>query len=107
MEGVGGHHEGVVERAEVCPIVHFFDEDVAWVGATWNAVEVHLIGVHAVSDCAVIESDVTHDLGGGALGPVDNALVAIVEMGRCGGVGEVHIIALVTEREHFLDGFIT
>ena len=33
-EGVGGHHEGVAERAEVGSITHFFSKDVAWVDGT-------------------------------------------------------------------------
>ena len=73
-EVFGGHHEGVVEHAEVCPITHFFGEDVTWVDGPRDVVEVHLLCLDAIADGAVLEADVAHALGGGALGPVDGAL---------------------------------
>ena len=40
-EGVGGHHEGVLECTEVRSITHFFGEDVARVDSTRDVVEIH------------------------------------------------------------------
>ena len=62
-EGFGGHHEGVAEYAEVCPITHLFGEDVTWVDGTRNVVEVPLLCLDAVADGAVLEADVAHALG--------------------------------------------
>ena len=59
-----------------------------------------------LADGAVLEADVAHALGGGALGPVDGSLVILVQTGRSVGVGEVHVITPVSEREDFLDSLV-
>ena len=61
------HHEGVAERAEVCPITYCFCGDFSWVDGTRNVVKAHLLGVHDVADGAVFEADVAHALGGDTL----------------------------------------
>ena len=60
----------------------------------------------AVADGAVLEADVVHALGGGALRPIDGALVIVVQTGGSVGVGEVHVITPVSEREDFLDSIV-
>ena len=105
-EGFGRHHEGVTECAEVCAVVHFFGEDIAWVDGTRDVVEVHLLALDAVADGEGLEADVAHALGGGALGPVNGALVIVVQTSRSVGVGEVHVITPVSEREDFLDSLV-
>ena len=90
----------------MCAIAHFFGEDVARVDGTRDVVEVHLLFLDAVADGAVLETDVAHALGGGALGPVDGTLVIVVHTVRSFGVGEVHVVTPVSEREDFLDSLV-
>ena len=77
-EGFGGHHEGAAEDAKVCSITHFFGEDVDLVDGTRDVVEVNFLGLDPVVDDTVLQVDVAHALGGGALEPIDGALVVIV-----------------------------
>ena len=106
MEGFGGHHEGVAKHVEVCAVVHFFGEDVAWVDETHGVVEIHFLSLDAVADGAVFEADVTHTLGGDTFGPVDGTLVINVEAGGSISIGEVHVVAPMAKRENFFDSFI-
>ena len=69
-------------------------------------IQVHLLSLDAVTDGAVFETDVAHALGGGTLGPVNGALVVVVESSGSVGVREVHVVAPVSKRQDFLDGFI-
>ena len=78
MKRFGRHHEGVTKHMEVCGVAHFFGEDVTWPDRTRDVVEIHFLGLDAVADGAVFEADVAYALGGGALGPVDSALVIVV-----------------------------
>ena len=84
-EGLSRHHEGVAEHAEVGAVVHFLGEDVTWVDCTQDVVQVYLLGLDAVTDCSVFEADVAHTFSSSTFGPVDGALVVVVEAG--GGLG--------------------
>ena len=90
----------------MCFIAHFFVKDATWIDGIRDVVDVHLLCLDAVADGAVLEVDVAHALGGGALGPVDGALVIVVQTGRSVGVREVHVITHVSEREDFLDSLV-
>ena len=64
------------------------------------------MGDDAVSEGAVTEVDVSHPLGGRALGPVNSTLVVVVQSSGGGRVREVHVVAAVSEREDLLDGLV-
>ena len=105
-EGFSRHHEGVAEHTEVDAVAHFLGEDVTRVDCTRDVVQVYLLGLDAVADCAVFEANVAHTFGGSTFGPVDGALVVVVEAGGGFRVGEVHVVTPVAKREDFLDGFV-
>ena len=90
----------------MCTVAYFFGEDIAWVYGTRDVVEIHLLGLDAVADCAVFKADMLHVLDDGAFGPVDCTRVVVVETGRSGGVGKIHVITPVSEREDLLDAFV-
>ena len=87
-------------------VAHFLGEDVTWVDCARDVVHVDLLRLDAITDGAVFETDVAHALGGGTLGPVNGALVVVVESSGSVGVREVHVVAPVSKSEDLLDGFI-
>ena len=71
------------------PVAHLFGEDVARADVSRDMAKIHLLGLDAVVNSAVLEVDVTHALGACALRPVDRPLVINVEAGGAIGVREV------------------
>ena len=53
--------------AEVSSVAHLFGEDVARVDVSRDVVKIHLLGLDAVTNSAVLEVDMTHAFGAWAI----------------------------------------
>ena len=68
--------------------------------------EIHLFGLNDVADSTVLEFDVTHLLGAGTFGPINGALIVVVDTGGTIGIQKVYVIISVTEGNDFLNSFV-
>ena len=83
-------------------VAHVLGENVTGVDVPRDVAYVHLFGMDAVANRAVFEIDVAHAFGASGFGAVDCPLVVVVQASGADGVGEVHVVAAVSNEEDFL-----
>ena len=79
-----GHHERITKGTEALSVPEFLGENVTGVDLPWDVTKVDFLGQDAVADGTIAQVDVSHALRSCPFGPVDYAVVVVVET-RGGG----------------------
>ncbi len=56
-------HEGVVKTSKMCPIAHFFSEDVRWIYFSGNVQHIKGLVLHPFATRVLLELNMMNSLG--------------------------------------------